>query len=167
MQTTHLSLLGTQTQRDKQLRAVLLFWTAAGFKVAWAKRTRSKVAKWIGLEFAPDFQSHTVTVRIPAKTANAFKQDAQELLVAPMFPLKKLRRLAGKGGWNMNLLPKARWTIQICCGAIAEEERRLSSLKNRQSTKTHSWWNTQPHDSAAPGGGFFALDCCLLGRPRT
>ena len=52
-----LNLLGTQTQRDKH---------AAGFKVAWAKETRSKVAKWIGLEFAPDFQSHTVTVRMPA-----------------------------------------------------------------------------------------------------
>ena len=54
-----LNLLGTQTQRDKQLRAVLLFWTAAGCKVAWAKGTRSKVAKWIGPEFSPDFPSHT------------------------------------------------------------------------------------------------------------
>ena len=54
------------------------------------------MAKWIGLEFAPDFPSHTVTVQIPAKTADAFKQDAQELLDASMLPLKKLRRLAGK-----------------------------------------------------------------------
>ena len=91
-----LNLLFTQTQRDKQLQAVLLCWTAAGFKVAWAKGTRSKVAKWIGLEFAPDFPGHTVTVRIPTKTANAFKQDAQGLLDAPMFSLKKLRWLAGK-----------------------------------------------------------------------
>ena len=29
----------------------------------------------------------------------------------------------------MNLLPKARWTIQRCWVAIAEEERRLSSFK--------------------------------------
>ena len=107
-----LNLLGTQEQRDKQLQAVLLFWTAAGFKVAWAKGTRSKVAKWIGLEFTSDFQSQTVTVRIPAKTADAFKQDAQKLLSAPMIPLKMLRQLAGKGGWIMNLLPKAGWTIQ-------------------------------------------------------
>ena len=64
-------------RRPPQLQAVLLFWTAAGFKVAWAKGTRKKVAKWIGLEFTPDFQSQTVTVRIPAKTADAFKQDAQ------------------------------------------------------------------------------------------
>ena len=122
------NLLGTQEQRDKQLQAVLLFWTAAGFKVAWAKGTRSKVAKWIGLEFTPDFQSQTVTVRIPAKTADAFKQDAQKLLSAPMIPLKMLRQLAGKGGWIMNLLPKARWTIQRLWRAIAEEERRRSSL---------------------------------------
>ena len=123
-----LNLLGTQEQRDKQLQAVLLFWTAVGFKVAWAKGTRSKVAKWIGLEFTPDFQSQTVTVRIPAKTAEAFKQDAQKLLSAPMIPLKMLRQLAGKGGWIMNLLPKARWTIQRLWGAIAEEERRRCSL---------------------------------------
>ena len=84
------NLLGTQTQREKQLRAVLLFWTAAGFKVAWAKETRSKVAKWIGLEFAPDFTNHTV--RIPAKTAVAFKQGAKELLDTPVFPLEKLVR---------------------------------------------------------------------------
>ena len=126
--TTLLNLLGTQEQRDKQLQAVLLFWTAAGFKVAWAKGTRSKVAKWIGLEFTPDFQSQTVTVRIPAKTADAFKQDAQKLLSAPMIPLKMLRQLAGKGGWIMNLLPKARWTIRRLWGAIAEEERRRNSL---------------------------------------
>ena len=103
-----LNLLGTQEQRDKQLQAVLLFWTAAGFKVAWDKGTRSKVATWIGLEFTPDFQSQTVTVRIPAKTADAFKQDAQKLLSAPMIPLKMLRELAGKGGWIMNLLPKGK-----------------------------------------------------------
>ena len=123
-----LNLLGTQEQRDKQLQAVLLFWTAAGFKVAWAKGTRSKVAKWIGLEFTPHFQSQTVTVRIPAKTADAFKQDKRKLLSAPMIPLKMLRQLAGRGGWIMNLLPKARWTIQRLWRAIAEEERRRSSL---------------------------------------
>ena len=33
-----LNLIGTQTQRDKQLRALLLFWTAAGFKVALGQR---------------------------------------------------------------------------------------------------------------------------------
>ena len=118
--------LGRTTRQ--QLQAVFLFWTAAGFKVAWAKGTRSKVAKWIGLEFTPDFQSQTVTVRIPARTADAFKQDARKLLSAPMIPLKMLRQLAGKGGWIMNLLPKARWTIQRLWGAIAEEERRRSSL---------------------------------------
>ena len=61
-----------------------------------------------GLEFAPDFTSRAVTVRIPAKTTDASEQDAQELLYAQMLPLEKLRRLAGKGGWIMNLLPKAR-----------------------------------------------------------
>ena len=151
-----LNLLGTQTQRDKQLRAVLLFWTAAGFKVAWAKGTRSKVAKWIGLEFAPDFQSHTVAVRIPAKTANAFKQDAQELLVAPMFPLKKLRRFAGKGGWIMYLLPKGRWTIQRCWEAIAEEERPLSSLKAGKARR-HTRGGKRNHLIARRQ----ALDFCL------
>ena len=158
-----LNLLGTQTQRDKQLRAVLLFWTAAGVKVAWAEGTRPKVAKSIGLVFAPDFQSHTVTVRIPAKTANAFQQGAQELLVAPMFLLKKLRGLAGKGGWIMNLLPKARWTIQRWWGAIAEAERQLSSLKAGKARR-HTRGGTRNH---LTGGGVFALDCCLLGRPRT
>ena len=173
--TTHSSICLAQTKLDKQRRAVLLLWTAAGFKVAWAKGTRSKVAKWIGLEFAPDFQSHTVIVRIPAKTAISFKQDVQELLVAPMFLLKKLRRFAGTGGWIMNLLPKARWTIQRCWRAIADEERRLSSSEagggggggGGQSTQTHSRWNTQSLGSAASGGGFFALDCCFLVRPRT
>ena len=81
------------------------------------------------------FPSHTVTVRIPTKTADAFKQDAQELLNAPMLPLKKLRGLAGKGGWIMNLLPKSRWTIQRFWGAIAEEERRCSSLKTSMARK--------------------------------
>ena len=126
--TTPSSICLAQEQRDKQLQAVLLSWTAAGFKVAWAKGTRSKVATWIGLEFTPDVQSQTVTVRIPAKTADAFKQDARKLLSAPMIPLKMLRQLAGKGGWIMNLLPKARWTIQRLWRAIAEEERRRSSL---------------------------------------
>ena len=87
------------------------------------------------LEFAPDFSSHTVTIRIPAKTAGAFKQDAQELLNTPMLPLGKLRRLAGKGGWIMNLLPKARWTIQRLWGAIAEEERRRISLEAGEARK--------------------------------
>ena len=48
-----------------------------------------------------------------------------------MLPLKKLRRLAVKGGWIMNLLPKARWTIQRFC----EKERRLSSLKAGEALK--------------------------------
>ena len=52
-----------------------------------------------------------------------------------MLPLKKLRGLAGKGGWIMNLLPKASWTIQRLRGAIAEEERRLSSLKAGNARK--------------------------------
>ena len=52
------NLLGTQKQRDEQLRAVSVFWTATGFKVAWATGTRSKMTKWIGLEFAPDFTNH-------------------------------------------------------------------------------------------------------------
>ena len=44
----------------------------------------------------------------------------------------------------MNLLPKARWTIQRCWGAIAEEERRLSSFvagmarrRTRGGTRNH------------------------------
>ena len=78
-----LNLLGTQTQRDKQLRAVLLFWTAAGFKVAWAKGTRSKVAKWIGLQFAPDFQSHTVTVRQAGCARTAGRRDVSSFEEAP------------------------------------------------------------------------------------
>ena len=52
--------------------------------------------------------------------------------------------LTGKGGWIMNLLPKARWTIQRCWGAIAEEERRLSSFvagmarrRTRGGTRNH------------------------------
>ena len=162
---TLLNFVGTQTQRDKHLRAVLLFWTAAGFKVAWAKGTRSKVAKWIGLKFASDFQSHTVTVRIPAKTADAFKQDAQELLVAPMLPLKKVRRLPGKGGWIVNLLPTRRWTIQRFWGAIAEEERRLSSWKageTRKHTREMSLWLSLYCEGVVGGSIplFALLQCC-------
>ena len=56
-------LLNVAWHTNAARRAEQLFWTAAGFQVAWAVGTRSKVAKWIGLEFAPDFQSQTVTVR--------------------------------------------------------------------------------------------------------
>ena len=122
------------------------------------------MAKWIGLEFTPDFQTQTVTVRIPAKTADAFKQDAQKLLNAPMIPLKMLRQLAGKGGWNMNLLPKARWTIQRLWGAIAEEERRCSSLAAGKKRKpTRGGMRTC---LVARRQVEVALHCRILERPR-
>jgi len=130
-----LNLAGTQRQRDQQLTAVLLLWSAAGFQILWAKGTRSKVARWIGLNFEPDIQSLTVKVSIPPKTAQAIKDDALELLDKSMLPVSKLRRLAGKGGWIMNLLPKARWTVQRLWGAIAEEERCKREGASRQTKR--------------------------------
>ena len=42
-----LNLLGTQDQRDRQSKAVLL----RGLHIAWSKRARGEAVSWIGLEF--------------------------------------------------------------------------------------------------------------------
>ena len=93
-------------------------------------------------------------------------QDPKELLDAPMLRVEKLRRLAGKGGWIVNLFPKARWTIQRLWGATAEEERRRSSLEAGKARK-HTRGGTHMPGRKASGRSSLKLDCCIFGRSRT
>ena len=152
-----LNLLGTQMQ---QLRAVLVIWIAAGFKIAWAKGTRSKVTKWIGLEFAPDFRSHTFTVRIPARTAN--QAGCARTVGRTDVSFGEAPPARGKGRLDHESPSQSEMDNPEMLGSHRRRRTTTQFLDSMQSTKTHSLWNTQSLDSTAPGGGFFALDCCLL-----
>ena len=69
----------------------------------------------------------------------------------------------GKRWLDMNLLPKARWTLQRLCEAIAKEERR-QLLGGRPSTEAHPRRSTHLPDREASGRSSLTLD---LGRPRS
>jgi hypothetical protein len=129
-------LAGNRRSRDHQLCYVLLLWRACGFKLAWDKGSRGGILDWIGLEYKIDWKQKEVTLTIPSKMAKDIASDASALLGKPMVPIRDLKRLAGKGGWVMSVVPKAAWTIKRIWAAVASEERLVKQIQVGSATRT-------------------------------
>ena len=118
------ALLGSGLERDRNAARVLLTWVACGFSISWSKCGRGPSVPWIGLDFdVSKFGDGIVTVRIPKQLVEEVVEEARALLGLSMLPIRRLRRFAGRGGWIVNLVVRARWTIQRLWAAIAAEER--------------------------------------------
>jgi hypothetical protein len=53
-----------------------------------------------------------------------------------MVPIRDLKRLAGKGGWVMSVVPKAAWTIKRIWAAVTSEERLVKQIQVGSATRT-------------------------------
>jgi hypothetical protein len=111
-------LHGTLPQRNEQLLVLLCTWASCGFKIAWHKTARGTCVRWIGIEFEFVEAEGTLIARIPKEYAAEVAQEACDLLRLQMIPVARLRQFAGKCGWIMNLITRARWTVNRLWAAL-------------------------------------------------
>eukprot|EP00972_Heterocapsa_arctica_P068879 10177330-Heterocapsa_arctica.AAC.1 len=74
--------------------------------------------RWIGIEFEFVEAERILIARIPKEYAAEVAQEARDLLRMQMLPVARLRQFAGKCGWIMNLVTRARWTVNRVWAAI-------------------------------------------------
>ena len=74
---------------------------------------------WIGVDYEISLVPKCIIIRVPPKMVQEVLALAEELLVKPMGPLKKLRSLAGKGSWVFSVAPRTRWTVQRLWAVVA------------------------------------------------
>ena len=107
-----MTLMGPAQHRRRELTAILLLWSAAGFRISWGKGELGSGLAWIGVEYEIIKEKQEVIVRIPAKAVQEAVDIASQLLLKAMGSVRLLRKLAGKGSWIFSIAPRSRWVVQ-------------------------------------------------------
>jgi hypothetical protein len=115
------TLWGPRKQRRRGLVAVLLLWSAIGFRVQWEDGEIGETVDWIGAQFKSSPQR--VSVIVHEKFVKETLEEADAILASPMVPLKRLRRLTGKVTWAAGLTRKGRWVTNRLWSVITEATR--------------------------------------------
>ena len=130
-------ILGTEQQARRLGVTLLLWWSALGASLSWAKTHFGTQAKWIGAQINVAIKG-VVQLSIPDAYIEKMLFECDALLELKVVQYKRLQKFVGKTGWAAGLIPII-GTFTACLWAAMSECTRHATSKRDLPRDVRRW----------------------------